>query len=581
MSKLQSVGSVAGKETIYVDVDDEITAIIDKVQSAKGKVIALVLPKRATVLQSIVNMKLLKRTADDGGKNLVLVTSEAGLMPLAGNVGLHVAATPTSRPEIPAAPAGPGDEPEEVDEPLNIVDSNAVEGDDDFDPAAARGKTIGELAAAGAAGKTTEADIDDSIDMNDEAAGSPAVAQPGKPLVKPKKERKLAIPNFDSFRKRIALGVLAVVLLIVAWIFAFVVLPKATITVKTDTSTVTTNLTLLLDTSAKALNADNGTVPAALQTQPKTDTQQVAATGQVNNGNKATGSITMTAQKCGGNPFVAPDDVPAGTSVAAGGHTYTIQDNVSFHGTSSSGSCYNYAGNGKVSITALKGGADSNVSSANFTVTGRSDVAASGSADGGTDNITKIVAQSDIDNATNKIKADDTTTVKQQLVSGLQAKGLQAVLSTFLAGSPQVTTSAKAGDTADSVTVTAVTSYTMLGVKKSDLTTLVTTNVDKQIDKGKQVILDDGVANAKFSQDNPGTTDGATVGMSTQSVAGPHLDIGSLKKQVMGMKAGDVKSLIKQTPGVTDVNVKFSPAWVNTVPKKAAKVTVNLDKSGS
>ena len=38
----------AGKDTIYVDVDDEITSIIDKVENSSEKVVALVLPKRAT-----------------------------------------------------------------------------------------------------------------------------------------------------------------------------------------------------------------------------------------------------------------------------------------------------------------------------------------------------------------------------------------------------------------------------------------------------------------------------------------------------------------------------------------------------
>ena len=56
------------KDTIYIDVDDEITAIIDKVITSKHKIVALVLPKRAVVLQSIVNMKLLKRTADEAKK---------------------------------------------------------------------------------------------------------------------------------------------------------------------------------------------------------------------------------------------------------------------------------------------------------------------------------------------------------------------------------------------------------------------------------------------------------------------------------------------------------------------------------
>src|SRR5579884_4261276 len=104
------------KDTIYVDIDDEITGIIDKVKNSSSKVVALVLPKRAAVFQSIVNMKLLKRAADQGNKRVVLITSEAGLLPLAGAAGLHVAKTLTSKQEIPAGPIGLDDNEEQVEE---------------------------------------------------------------------------------------------------------------------------------------------------------------------------------------------------------------------------------------------------------------------------------------------------------------------------------------------------------------------------------------------------------------------------------------------------------------------------------
>src|SRR5262249_51818585 len=105
MSSHKSTGGTnANKDVIYIDVDDEITAVIDKVQASNKKIVALVLPKRATVLQSIVNMKLLKRAAGDTKKNLVLITSEAGLLPLAGGVGIHVAKSLNSKPEVPEAP---------------------------------------------------------------------------------------------------------------------------------------------------------------------------------------------------------------------------------------------------------------------------------------------------------------------------------------------------------------------------------------------------------------------------------------------------------------------------------------------
>src|SRR3954469_19623116 len=96
------------KDTIYIDVDDEITSIIDKVETSSSKVVALVLPKRAASLQSIVNMKLLKRSADTADKNVVLITSEQALIPLAGAAGLHVAKNLQSKPEVPDSPSGAG-----------------------------------------------------------------------------------------------------------------------------------------------------------------------------------------------------------------------------------------------------------------------------------------------------------------------------------------------------------------------------------------------------------------------------------------------------------------------------------------
>jgi hypothetical protein len=577
MAKIQSAGSVAGKETIYVDVDDEITAIIDKVSSAKGKVVALVLPKRASVLQSIVNMKLLKRTAEGADKNLVLITSEAGLLPLAGAVGLHVASTPTSRPAIPAAPAPVSDEPEDVDQPLDIVDGNST---DDFDAKAAASTSIGALASAGAAAADAEESVDDTIDMSDDAVEETAAPLAAK-AAKVKKDRKLMVPNFDSFRNKLLLVGLAVVVLIAGLVFALTALPSAKITIHTDSSSVATNLTMTLDTATKKLDLANKIVPATSLSQQKTATQQVAATGQQNNGEKASGSITIT--NCSGSNVT----FPAGTSFSSSGHTFTSDNSVtvpdSNYTSPVTGSKCKNDGKATVNVTALKGGADYNLASSQYSISGNpGSVTAQGSQmSGGTDNITKIVTQSDIDGATNKIKSDASTTVSDKLTSDLQAKGLLALPTTFAPGTPQVTTSAKAGDAADTVTVTAVTSYTMLGVQKSDVRSLIVDNVNNHIDKSKQVILDDGVSSAKFTEQSPATATGASVSLSAKSVAGPDINTTALKTQLAGKKSGDIKSQLRAIPGVTEVDVKFSPFWVNSVPKKAAKVQVVTVKSGN
>jgi hypothetical protein len=574
-AKIQPAGDA--KETVYVDIDDEITGIIEKVRDASGKIVALVLPKRATVLQSIVNMRLLKRAAEDAKKHLVLVTTEAGLLPLAGIVGLHVASTATSKPAIPPAPEAPDDAPEDIDEPLAVTSEEPTE---DFDHKAAATTAVGDLAGGVAASKLASAPVDEELELDDDesapaaTAGTPAVA-----AAKPKLNKKLKVPNFDSFRKRLLLGGVLLLALIGLWIVAFVVLPRAKVIISTDTSTIATNLDLTLDTAVKELNADTGVVPAVAQTTQKSYSQQVEATGQQNNGEKADGSVTMSVERCAPN-LGTPTSVPSGTGVSSGGLTYITQEETNFTFSNfTSGSCGMYKSN-SVDIIALKGGTQYNTGgSASFTVSGRSELDAKGSASGGTDNIIKVVSQSDIDGAKDKIKTEDTTAIQKGLQSVLEGKGLMPVAETFVAGDPQVTTSAKVGDETDTVTVTEVINYNMLGVKSSDIKQLVVANVNEKIDKGKQSILDDGVAKATFSAQSPATTTAATVSLHAKSVAGPQLDADALQKEVAGKKSGDIKKLIKETPGVTDVEVKYSPFWVTATPKNPTKITVQINKA--
>ena len=72
---------------------------------------------------------------------------------------------------------------------------------------------------------------------------------------------------------------------------------------------------------------------------------------------------------------------------------------------------------------------------------------------------------------------------------------------------------------------------------------------------------------------------GAQVTMQTVAIVGPKIDIDSLKKQIAGKKAGDVKSIISTTPGVTGVTVNYSPFWVSSTPKSTSKITIEFKKA--
>jgi len=77
-------------KVIYLDPDEEITSVLDKIKSAKESGLILVVPKGATLLQSLVNLKLLSKRALDLKKEIALVTSDKIGRNLASLVGFSV-----------------------------------------------------------------------------------------------------------------------------------------------------------------------------------------------------------------------------------------------------------------------------------------------------------------------------------------------------------------------------------------------------------------------------------------------------------------------------------------------------------
>ncbi len=575
----KTTGANPGKDVIYIDVDDEITGIIDKVRGSGQKIVALVLPKRATVLQSIVNMKLLKRAAEEAQKNIVLITSEAGLLPLAGNVGMHVAKTLQTKPEIPEGPGAQDNQPLAVDETDadTDVDDEPLEDDVSVDKA----RTVGELAM----GTTVEDDLDDTIEMDDEDEDQPdpevsdGVGSAAVAAKKSKDKKKFSVPNFNRFRLLMLLGIPLVILLIIGGYVCLAVLPKASVVIQTDSQAINSSAVLTLKTNPDTkLDIPGGVVPATVQSTQKTLTQQVDATGQQNNGVRATGKVTLALGDCS----VPSVTIPAGSALAASGLTFITQESATLSSVKIGSQCKNSSfpnfSTATVDVNAQTGGAQYNLAATNYTVPGFSNVSGSGTAmAGGTDNITKIVTKADIDNATQKIGAQDTTTLKTQLQTTLATKNLIAITETFNAAAPETKTSVNAGDAADNVTVTQTITYTMLGVTQSDLQKLVAADVDKKIDTKKQSILDYGLTSSVYGlqSQNP---DGASVTFQTTVVAGSNLNVAEIKSQIVGKKAGDAKSIIKQNPGVKDVTVSYSPFWVSSIPGKTSKITITVQK---
>lgn len=547
--------TAAQKDTIYIDAEDEITAIIDKMRASPSKIVALVLPKRSSTLHSVVNLKLLKRTAAESKKNLVLITSEANLLPLAGLVGLHVAKTLQSKPSVPAAP-------NQSEAPITVDDVGTDEAPE-LDPNA----PIGEL--AGVAGSEETIDLD-----NDKPAAVPAIA-----AAKGKLNKKLKIPDFDRFRLMLFGGIGLLILLLIGSYFAFSVLPKAKIVIKTDTSSVAIDMKLTANTEAKELNAETGVVPGINKQIKKTDSEKVPATGQRDEGTKAKGTATLALTDCSKDQVT----VPAGTPLTANSLSFLTNSEVTLKSVKIGAQCRNDDfkdfSTATINVTAQNAGDKYNLGARAYTVTGFSNVSANGSnMTGGTTKLVQIVSQSDIDNAKQKVLERMSAAAIAELKSQFTAENALPLEDTLATSDPVVASTPNAGETATDVSVNVSASYTVLGVKQDDLEKLIEDEVKKRIDNNKQTIQDNGLSKAVLRLSDKVSPTQAKFDLKTIAIAGAQLDAEGIKKEIAGKKKGATQTIISERPGIRDVEVKYSPFWVHSTPKKTSKITITFEQ---
>jgi hypothetical protein len=546
----------AQKDTIYIDVDDEITTIVDKVNASNSKILALVLPKRAAALQSIVNMKLLKRTADDANKRVVLITSEAGLLPLAGAIGMYVAKNLQSKPEIPAAPEMPSDEDELLETEAEGMHETSLN----------KSTPVGEL-------------VDEDDIFENTATATPTTAKKSRHVKKPanasavKGDKKNRIPNFEKFRLKVIIGVVAAMALLGLGYLGFFVLPKAIVVVKTETSTQNASIDFTASPSVQTLDVEAGIVPAKEVESQKTETQKAPATGQKDLGSKATGSVMLSAE-C--SPSTLGLKVPRGTGISANNLTFITQEDAVL---STLGAGCKFTDT--VTVAAKENGDQYNIASGRtFSVAGFSNVSATNNSNftGGSSKIAKVVSQQDIDSAKQKI-SDNSQTVKTELKKQLEDQGYYAIEDTFATKKDDITSSPGVDQEASEVTVTANRVYAMTGVKRDDLRSLIDNAVKDETERRQLQVQNDGLDDASFRIGNRQPNGSVSITLQAQVALGPKINQDQLKKDIAGNKRGDVQNKIKEIDGVRDVEVNFSPFWVSSIPKNTNKITLEIKEA--
>lgn len=541
MTKAKS--TAPAKDTIYIDVEDEITAVIDKVVNAKRGIVALVLPKRASVFMSVVNMKLLKKAAKRADKNLVLITSDSSVLPIAATTGIHVAKTLTSRPEVPKTT-----ELATKDEAVDLTDTEA------------------------APDVTSD---EESIEIDNTGRNAEGKPDAGKAK---KIRRIMRIPDFSSFRLRAFLALTLVVSLIVLWFVGFVVMPTATVTINTDTSTITINAPVTLDVDATEADLDGRVLPATRVQVEKLDKLKVPATGQKNVGEKASGIMTLTNCINDGENKI----VPAGTVFSRNNLNFVTTEAVTLPFAVFAGStCMSddFGRSRDVSVEAAQPGTEYNVQDGNFS-SSISGIRAYGSdMTGGSSEIIKVVSAEDVKNAEEQLKGISKGAALGELKKQLEERDKLPLEATISEGAPTTINSPAVDAEAEEVEVTTTITYALLGIDSDDFSALLDNEVKKNVSESDKNIRDNGKEGAVIKLSNRPDEARTVITIETVATLGPDIHEAALRASIAGKRRGEIEKEIEAIDGVSSVSVEYSPGWVTTTPKSADKIRIVFNEN--
>ena len=604
------------KDVIYIEPEDDITDILAKVKNAKNKIVALVPPKKAGVLRSAVNIKLIAKTATRSGKTVVLISTDESLMKLAMAANIPVAKTLQSKPQIPKEfpKTDIGDEPSDVieatkpekkfDKPeKDTKEVKTEKADDEVRPPF---KTAKEETRKDTPVKAKE--DDDTFELSSDDL------EERKSVRGAKKALPTKVPNFKKYLKWIIAGGVLLVLLIAFLIWTLVIAPKATINVKIKTSESNFAEKVTFVTGEETAKPEEGIFYVEQKTVDKKVETEFEATGELDKGQKATGTIqvivpkgTSTTQaniKSGaaiGSGYVFTFGEIAFKAVEGGSIVYDLDDLEEVVCTGNSNCKTMVDKTISVKVEAAENGDKYNIAaSSDWKFTSQTWYSSSAKITGsemtgGSSEIVKTVSKDDIEKAKTSITMPSDDEIRDELASQFDSDYL-IIKSSLTATEAKYTSDPDLeGEVKDDKKpkLTLERSYSVYAVKRADVNAFIEKKASENIGDDTQTIYSTGVsgfekklasnsdtsANAEKDTaffDSYKNSDGEiTAKLKSVVLKVPEVSEDIILETALGSKKSDVYRNLMSINGVSSVEINVKP--FSTIPKDKERVTINIE----
>jgi uncharacterized protein YijF (DUF1287 family) len=538
---------------VYLESHDEITDVIDQITTCPDPVIALVAADRIGLLQSLVNLKILKRASESQHKRVVLVSSDAIANALAQQLdiatypklGVAEAAvlrgedyTPPAEPAPPAPAAAP--QPQSPPRPIPKSKLNAE--------------------ATGMAG---------TVETAKNAAGA-ILNKFRKPA------DVLPLQNIGAGTKPLV-ALLLIFLLLPIGVGAYAavaIFPYAKITVAPVTENFSQTFDVIATARATAPDIFAKEIPAFYYESIETASGSAAATEQKDVGTKARGTVTLYNR--GYSRAIA---LAKGTGITSyDGQTFFLTADVLIPAAQLDEGQVSASRKAGVVVEAAEVGEEFNIDKTIFTIPGYDGKNVWGESNesftGGEKHQTIVVGQSDIDALRTRL-IGELMPKTENAVRG-QLPGDQIFLQdALISQADEVTTNVPLGTETAEFTMRVRVVSRGLAVREADLQKIVDQAMRETIPPKKEALSPDSWNMDYEVQDIDFDRRTIAFGATGTGPIVPEINFNEMKKQLQGKDLADANLVMDLYDGeIQEYLVEIGPFWVDKVPARADKITV-------
>lgn len=564
--------------TIYLEPDEEITSVIDRLTQTEENEVNLVVPAEAQILQSSINLKLLKREADNLGKNITLITADELGQRIASQAGLIVRSGFNWRDQEKEDILDVLVEELEPEAKLTVKQSVKKEQSIERGP---KTRMADIVKPAPPAKPWRKIKLPWSKPRKMPEATLQRQEIPLEPLGEPARPRRIRWPrpSFKWFQLSPKFFFIFIGLtLIVAGLVAYLVLPTTEIIISPQIESITFGLQVKGSKDISQIDSILNKIPLQLVRVEKTLSREFPATGEKQLNEKARGIITVYNEYSS-----SPQTLVAATRFLSSEEKLfrTTQTIVVPGAKVEEGKIV--PSTIEVEVMADQPGAEYNIGPADFTIPGFKGTAkytgfygrSKAPMTGGSTGKVKIVTSEDLEKAFAQL-TEELKKIASQALEEQMPTDLKLIEGALLEEEVETSASQKAEARADNFVVEVKVAVRALLFNEKNLQDLVDLNLASQIATNKIPLAE----TQQIQWDKPVIDWDKTevsLPLHIQEDMAWQIDSQTLKKDLAGLTEIEVRKYLAKRPEIEKAKVTFWPFWVKRVPLQVSKIKIVIE----